>query len=118
MLLVAGGIPTPQLESLLTYWQPSNGINHYADQSKFNNVKTDVLTFTHLLRFNDILFWTVLLLFENINFDFIILFKCAAIGLTGKQHLVVRLHHWHPYHPSTMWRGSAVLQVKQDEKHF
>lgn len=73
MLLVAGGIPTPQLEPLLTYWQPSNGIyNHYADQSKFNNVKTDVLTFTHLLRFNDILFWTVLLLFENIWFHYLV----------------------------------------------
>lgn len=72
MLLVAGGIPTPQLESLLAYWQPSNGINHYADQSKFNNVKTDVLTFTHLLRFNDILFWTVLLLFENIWFHYLV----------------------------------------------
>lgn len=58
MLLVAGGIPT--------------GINHYADQSKFNNVKTDVLTFTHLLRFNDILFWTVLLLFENIWFHYLV----------------------------------------------
>lgn len=63
-------------------------------------------------------FYSELCYYCSKTFDLIILFKCATTGLTRKQHLVVHVHHWHPYHPSTTWRGSTVLQVIRDEKHF